>query len=120
MAEAPESAFRSMAGDRMDTLLREVATEIARQDQIHPRGYPPTRDGVFLGLTTAQWEIEREAPPAWSAGRCKCPTPECGHHDWGAVRGEALQAAAILLRLVRSIECLGSVNRDSAEQTDGH
>jgi hypothetical protein len=84
--------------------LTDLASEMARQDQVHPAGYPATRDGVFLGITTAIHELEREAIDAWRADRCKCPTPLCGHTTWAETRAEVLQAAAVLMRLVRSID----------------
>src|SRR5690554_1885636 len=55
-----------------DLLLAELAAEVARQDRSHPSGYPATRDGVFLGITTAVHELEREAVAAWQAERCGC------------------------------------------------
>ena len=87
-----------------DTLFEEIAAEVNRQDGIHPDGYPATRDGVFLGITTAVHELDREAIDAWRAARCKCPAPHCGHHDWSRVRIEVIQAAAVLLRMIRSID----------------
>ena len=59
---------------------------------------------MFLGITTAIHELEREAIEAWRAGRCKCSTPNCRHHDWSEVRKELLQAAAVIMRTVRSID----------------
>lgn len=77
--------------------------EMDRQDAIHPDGYPPTRDGVRLAIATAQDELN-EALGAWRAGRCKCSTPRCGHHNWADTRGEMLQAAAVIMRAIRSID----------------
>lgn len=84
--------------------LDEIVDEMLRQDTIHPDGYPATRDGVFLGLTTAIHELDREAIDAWRQARCKCPTPRCGHDDWTAVRAEIIQTVAVLLHTVRSID----------------
>jgi hypothetical protein len=86
----------------MADLLKALGQEIQREDQIHPSGYPATRDGIFLGLSTAREEL-REARKAWRRGRCKCPTPECDHHDWAEVEDELLQVAAVVMRTVRSI-----------------
>lgn len=84
--------------------LNDVATEIERQDLLHPPGYPATQDGVFLGLTTARHEIEDEGIEAWRMDRCRCPQPVCGHATWERTRVELVQAAAVLLRTVRSID----------------
>lgn len=86
-------------------VLAELAREMERQDQLHPSGYPPTRDGVFLGIRTAIHELEGpgEALDAWSEERCKCPTPQCGHATWSKTRAEVLQAAAVCMRTIRSI-----------------
>ena len=80
-----------------------VDREIERQDRVHPDGYPPTRDGVRLGLAAAQDELD-EALVAWREGRCKCPTPNCDHADWEHVRTEAIQTVAVLLRVVDRID----------------
>lgn len=93
---APQTAGRRQ--------LADLAAEVARQDRFHPSGYPATRDGVFLGIQTAIYELEREALPAWHGDRCKCDVPQCGHADWQATRGEALQAAAVIMRTIRSID----------------
>jgi hypothetical protein len=82
--------------DRLD-LFGEVMAEMVRQDEVHPSGYPPTRDGVRLGIAAAEDEVE-EALKAWRKGRCKCPTPMCDHADWSQTREELIQAAAVLLR----------------------
>jgi hypothetical protein len=86
----------------MADLLETLGREIQREDQIHPPGYPATRDGIFLGLSTAREEL-REACKAWRRGRCKCPTPGCDHHQWAEVEEELLQVAAVVMRTVRSI-----------------
>jgi hypothetical protein len=82
--------------------LDAIVMEVERQDQIHPDGYPATRDGIRLAIVTGQDELN-EALLAWRAGRCKCPTPRCDHHDWEATAEELTQAAAVILRAVRSI-----------------
>lgn len=92
--------------DRLEA-LEAVSEEILRQDEIHPSGYPATRDGIFLGITTAIYELERGALAAWHRGRCKCLVPMCAHHDWSEVQGELLQAAAVILRTWRSIRAAG-------------
>jgi hypothetical protein len=83
--------------------LTELVAEIRRQDERHPDGYPATRDGIRLGIAAAEDEVN-EALDAWRTDRCKCPTPLCGHATWEKTRGEALQAAAVLMRLVWSID----------------
>jgi hypothetical protein len=85
-------------------LLADIFQEIGRQDMVHPKGYPAERDGVFLGITTAIHELEREAIDAWRGERCRCQTPNCGHADWQYTRDELVQAAAIILRTIRSID----------------
>jgi hypothetical protein len=86
------------------TLLDHLISEMARQDAIHPAGYPATRDGIFLAITTAgQEELLHEAMQAWRAARCKCPVPRCEHADFTEVAVEMLQAAAVLLRCIRMI-----------------
>jgi hypothetical protein len=86
---------------------QEVAHEIERQNAIHPAGCPPTRDGIRLGLAAAQDEL-REALDAWRSGRCKCPDPMCGHHDWTDARIEIIQCAAVLLRIAAGIPVDGA------------
>lgn len=83
-------------------ILDELDDEIGRQDRIHPAGYQATRDGIRLGIAAAEDEL-REALGSWRAGRCKCPTPRCNHHDWSDCRGELLQTAAVIMRIVREI-----------------
>jgi hypothetical protein len=79
-----------------DPIYGEIEVEVDRQDRTHPAGYPATRDGVFLGITTAVWELEREALTAWNtAKRSK---------DWQETREELVQAVGIILRTIRSID----------------
>jgi hypothetical protein len=87
----------------MPALLDALQHEIARQDAIHPDGYPATRDGIRLAIATVIDETD-EAREAWRRGRCKCPVPRCDHHDWSEAAGELLQAAAVIMRVLRSIE----------------
>jgi hypothetical protein len=84
--------------------LDDLAAEVARQDQTHPAGYPATRDGVFHGIQTAVYELDVEAMGAWRTDRCHCGVPMCRHTTWAATRGEMLQAAAVVLRTIRSID----------------
>jgi hypothetical protein len=103
---APSSSLTrpdDVAASVRDGLVDALVRAIERQDAIHPDGYPATRDGIFLGITTAVHELEREAVEAWRRGRCKCPTPRCDHHDWVAVAEELLDAAAVIMRCWRSI-----------------
>jgi hypothetical protein len=87
-----------------DRLLADLDVEVDRQDQFHPVGYPATRDGVFLGIKTAVHELDHEAIDAWRGDRCRCQTPLCGHAEWQNTRAEMLQAAAVILRTIRSID----------------
>jgi hypothetical protein len=92
------------AAEAADRVLADLSAEITRQDRFHPSGFPAHRDGVFLGIQTARYELEREALDAWHAERCKCGTPLCGHSAWAETRAELLQAAAIIARTIRSID----------------
>lgn len=83
--------------------LVALTLEIERQRSIHPDGYPATRNGIRLGLACAQDEV-LESLDEWRLARCKCNAPDCAHPDWSNVREEALQAAAVLLRIVTSID----------------
>jgi hypothetical protein len=109
MRSAGVTAFA--ARDRAEAEVRRLKTlgvpsilavEVSRQDAIHPDGYPPTRDGIRLALAAAADELA-ETLDAWRAARCKCPAPRCGHHDWAEVRVEAVQTAAVLMRMVREL-----------------
>ena len=104
----------------LQNVLAALTAEIARQDALHPAGFPATRDGLRLGLAYAQDELN-EAEEAHRAERCKCPLPACDHARWTRTRIEALQAAAVLLRLVRSIETQEQSDRlVGAEESEPH
>lgn len=88
-----------------ERLFIDVDDEIARQDTTHPAGYPATRDGVFLGIMTAVHELQSEALGSWRAERSECRGPEGeAHYHWPYTRAELVQAAAIILRTIRSID----------------
>lgn len=107
-ARPEETEGEAMSRRELVLLLEQIEmdleAEIERQDEGHPAGYPATRDGIFLGLTTGIYELEKEALEAWHEARCKCGEPGCTHADWKAVRAEVIQACAVLLRTVRSID----------------
>jgi hypothetical protein len=84
-------------------LFADITVEVARQDRVHPSGYPATRDGVRLGIATGVDELD-EALDAWRIDRCRCETPLCGHAYWQVTRAEMLQAAAVIVRTIRSID----------------
>lgn len=86
----------------MESLLADIRYEVERQDALHPAGYPVTRDGIRLGLAAAEDEV-REARDEWDLHKCRCQEPLCDHADWSTVRYEAMQAVAVLVRMVRSI-----------------
>lgn len=86
----------------LDLVISDLIAEVERQDRVHPAGYPATRDGIRLGVAVAQDELD-ETLGAWREDRCKCPTPLCDHAKWEATAEEAVQAAAILVRTLRSI-----------------
>lgn len=103
---AEDDAIRAglEAAGSLTGLLGDLAGEVERQDRFHPSGYPATRDGVFLGIKTAAHELDVEAIGAWRGDRCRCETPLCGHATWAGTRGELLQAAAVIIRTIRSID----------------
>lgn len=76
-------------------VLDELGNEVVRQDRTHPAGYPSDRDGVFRGITTAAGELV-EALQAWHV--------EKRVGQWDTTRGELLQAAAVIVRTIRSID----------------
>ena len=87
----------------LEATIADLISEIARQDELHPAGYPPNRDGLRLAIAYASDEL-RETRQAHRAERCKCPVPACGHARWRKTRTEVIQTAAVLLRAARSIE----------------
>lgn len=97
------SAADCCASDQLPPVLLELLDEVQRQDRLHQYGYACTRDGVRLALCTAKDEIT-EAEDAWRSERCRCPDPHCGCSKWAETRKEAMQAAAVLVRLIRSLE----------------
>lgn len=80
------------------SVLDLVAAEVERQDRVHPDGYPATRDGVRLGLATAQDELD-EALEAWRKAK-RLPLTQ---HEWQAVKDELVQAAAVIVRTLREM-----------------
>ena len=78
-----------------DIVVADLLAEIRRQDEIHPSGYPRTRDGIRLGIAAAEDELF-ETKEAWRLGKAS--------GWWDNVRLEALQTAAVLVRLVRSLD----------------
>lgn len=71
-----------------------VVAEIGRQDEIHPEGYPATRDGIRLGLATIRDELD-EAESAWREER--------RINGWAATEEELTQIAAVAIRTLRSL-----------------
>lgn len=95
--------------DRTDefpaAIIADLACEVFRMDEAHPDGYPATRDGVFLGIMTAVHELETEAIESWRSERTPCLAPNGRTHcHWPYTRQELLQAAAIIIRTIRSID----------------
>lgn len=93
--QAHEAACPTRNAEVGRGLLDEVAEEMMRQDANHPTGYPPTRDGVRLGIAAAEDELA-ETKDAWRRGRGRGP-------DWSDVRMEAIQTVAVLLRMVQQM-----------------
>lgn len=83
-----------MHSDPVVTLADLIASEVARQDEIHPAGYPATRDGVRMGLATIQDELD-EALAAWRDERRE--------PHWTETEAEVLQVAGVAARLLRSM-----------------
>ncbi len=81
--------------DTVTKLLADLKAEVARQDEIHPAGYPATRDGIFFGICTAQVAELNEAMDAWRAERKV--------DGWPETETELLQAAGVIMRTIRSI-----------------
>lgn len=88
--------------------LAWLQTEVTRQDTVMG-GYHPDRDGVRMAISSLEDEVE-EAKLAWRVERSGSPQPHdsCGptcdrSHAWRQTRSEALQVAAIALRLVRDL-----------------
>jgi len=77
-----------------DHALDLVAAEIDRQDEIHPAGYPATRDGIRFGLATVEDEL-KETLDAWRAER--------RIEGWSDTEEELTQTAAVSMRLLRSL-----------------
>lgn len=75
--------------------LADLGDEVARQDSIHRLGYSASRDDVRLALATIQDELD-EALVAWREER--------GKEGWTETAEEILQAAAVALRLYRTIK----------------
>lgn len=76
------------------TALDLIRDEIARQNKIHPDGYPATRDGVRFGIATAEDEL-REALEAWRIDRAA--------EGWPDTLTELVQAAAVIARTSNAI-----------------
>jgi hypothetical protein len=77
-----------------DHALDLLAAEIDRQDEIHPAGYPATRDGIRFGLATVEDEL-KETLDAWRAERRT--------EGWTDTEEELTQTAAVSMRLLRSL-----------------
>jgi hypothetical protein len=102
VSEMSAQPRHSVTADNIGVLVGQLLAEVARQDSLHS-GYRPTRDGMRLALAALQDELD-EALAAHRAGRCKCATIDCGHHDWTELRVELIQVAAVAIRAIRSID----------------
>lgn len=76
-------------------LLAALFDEVLRQDEIHPSGFPSTRDGLRLGIAA----LEDETREARESHRL-----ERRSDGWPDTRGELLQAMAVCFRMIRSID----------------
>lgn len=96
-------------------MFKELMNEIARQDQIHPAGYPYTRDGIRMGIASLQDEVE-EVYDEW-----KLHKRDLSKSDNLTI--ELYQVAAIAMRMVRSIEgnrCKRNDVSDYSESAQGN
>lgn len=87
----------------MASVFDYVEQEVRRQDEIHPDGFPATRDGLRLGIGALEDEVE-EVKRAWRQDRRRkeaCPWTERG--EGHSTETELLQVVAVGLRMLRSI-----------------
>lgn len=80
----------------MQAAIRDVLEEVERQDELHPDGYPATRDGIRHGLACMQDELV-ESLMAWHKEK-RLPERRFQH-----TRAELKQCVAIGLRMLREI-----------------
>lgn len=77
-----------------EATLRAVEGEMARQDTVYG-AFSSDAPSVRLAVACLEDEV-RECWGAWDAGKRR--------PDWYALREEALQVAAVALRLARDVE----------------
>ena len=99
-----------MSADPMVGVRLLLEAEIARQDSIHPEGFPPTRGGVRLALATVQDELD-ETFEAW---RLERRGPE-----WAQVEHELVQTVAVGVRALRELRAVGGKRYDQSERGQG-
>jgi hypothetical protein len=95
----------------LSSAVEYAVREVKRQDEIHPDGFPATRDGLRLGLAALQDEL-REAEEAWRADRRRpegCPWINYGGDH--STEAELLQIVGIGLRMLRSIHASAGPSR---------
>lgn len=103
------SAQRDIDSFLTSGALRWLQTECDNQDHAMGGGYTPDRDGVRMAISSIEDELH-ELKEAWRKERSGGPQPHgnCGptcdrSHAWRQTKGEAVQVAAIALRLVRDL-----------------
>lgn len=83
-------------------MKNELAREVARQDAIHPDGYPATRDGLRLGIAALEDELD-EVYLAWRSAY-RAARRVNGDPDWLHLRAELVQVAGVCVRMIRSLD----------------
>jgi hypothetical protein len=72
-------------------------------DEVHPQGFPCTRDGIRLGIAAIQDETS-EVWKEWEANKRAFGKWLPNSDSLEPMRQELLQVAAITMRIVRSID----------------
>lgn len=106
---------RDLLGEvAVSDLLRDLRHEVWRQDEKHgPEFNGASALGkIRLGVACVEDEA-RETRKAWRKDKRAFLR---GEHDWLRTREEALQTAAVALRLVRQID---AIERAEQERSDG-
>jgi hypothetical protein len=90
-------------------VIARLIDEVVGQDVAMSGGYEPDRDGVRMAISSLEDEV-RELLDAWREERDGGPRPHihCGPtcdrpHAWRHTRVEAMQVAAIAIRLARDL-----------------
>jgi hypothetical protein len=98
----PPVVADAVMSDQMQQLVGQLLAEVRVQEEFHPAGFPPDRNGIRAGIAAVEDET-REALESWHLGKRHESDPE----RWNPVRAELLQVAAVALRTIRDLprEC---------------